>query len=251
MPCEVVKNSFNGRLKIRDGSATPLSKTADFEDGDFEFAETDPSEPVIVRGVVRDLTKGTEEMSTWSFTAKLTDKLLRRTIKKFVYDAQTETISGLTPNALNSDNATAYSYEQGSLAPQSGETGMPTKLPNGATPAANGEYAEPVGTADEESIVAVVDFDIFTNAGDSDVNITYDAIGVTTLKSDGCAPARKTFQLILEELNAARDTVIESYALQNARVVSITQSERDDANRVRFEGVALDTEVTIVDGAVS
>jgi len=184
------------------------------------------------------------------------DKTLRRCLEEFVWDAQTEQVTGLTPSANNPDEALGYAYEQGSLAAASGEV-ISTKIGNGATPSSPNEYAEAAKTRDDlegvemvgdaEAVVAVVGTcDIYPDTADTDMDVVYDAIGRSTL--DPGISDVKTFDLILEKLDVAladQGTIDETYTLADAVVENVEQAEGDEYDTVSFTGFAYITKAAI------
>ena len=56
-------------------------------------------------GVLR---RGDQEAQTFTFSAKLRDKTLRRTLEHFVWDSQTEAVTGLTGGVKSRKQTLSY-----------------------------------------------------------------------------------------------------------------------------------------------
>lgn len=246
------KNVALGRLKVRSGDGTPLEKTVEFSEGDFTITSTRTLSEIEDRGILQVHQETQSQRVSGSFSAKLVDETLFRTLDQHVWDAQAETITGLTGGALNSNVATAYPFEQGSLGPAAGEASLSSKLAIAATPTVAGEYSEELGASDARDVIKVETadgFNVFQPAADTDVDVVYDAVGETTFADPDCSTV-KYLQLIWEQLAADKTTVEKSYVLDFAAVSDYSVSEGEDANTVSFNFVALDKRFRVVDGAV-
>jgi hypothetical protein len=71
-----VKNFRNGTLVIKDGTGTPLSMTAVYEDGDLGF-DIDKAARIVVRdrGVIVGAIKGDDPVQSGSFTVDMLEFL--------------------------------------------------------------------------------------------------------------------------------------------------------------------------------
>lgn len=242
------KNLRQGRIDIEDGSSSALTKTAAFTEGDFTYTVTSNVIQVKNRGALDHLRKGDEEAITFSFSAKFVDKTLQRCLEEFIFDAQTKNLTGLTANALNSNVALDYAYEQGSLAVASTESGF-SKLAAGATPSSSGEFAEETATrtdlkgvsmvGDAEVVAATTpgEFAVFMPAADTDLDVVYDAIGRSTFQPG--ASDIKTLTIKLVKLKPELITQAnETYTLSRCYLESYEQAEGDEYDVVSFNGVA-------------
>lgn len=241
------KNLRQGRIDIEDGSTVPLTKTAAFTEGDFTFTRTKNTIQVKNRGALDHLRKGDEEAITFSFAAKFTDKTLVRTLDEFIFDGKTKNLSGLTANALNSNLALDYAYEQNSLQAASTETGF-TKAANGVAPVLN-EFGEEIKTKDDLEDVEMVgdselaagavpgEMAVFPPVSDTTFDVVYDAIGRSTFQPG--ASDVKTFTLKLIKLKPEDLTTInETYRLNKCYLETVEQAEGDEFDIVTFNGVA-------------
>lgn len=259
------KNLRHGRIRIFSGD-TPvrLEKTAAFTEGDFTFNRSKNIIQVKDRGKFRGgqghLRKGDEEAMTFSFSAKFVDKTLRETLEDYVWEAVTFTVQGLTPQT-NQTAAVPYRYRQGSLAAATGEA-IATKLAVGATPSNDGEFAEPTGALRNEAEFVEVDpgtFQVQPGAGDTDMSVVFDAIGLSTLDPKGVAPPqcegdKRTFLLILEKLDVAlaeSGVVSESWELNHATIETVEQAEGDEYDVLTFNGIAYITKSSFVSPLVT
>lgn len=247
------RNMRHGRLRIRSGDTTPLNKEVLYSEGDFTAEVARELQLIEDRGVSKVHLESTDQKVSGSFSAKFIDQTLMRCLDQHVWDGQTENLTGLTGGANNPDVALSYDYEQGSLAPATGETGMSTKLAAGATPAAAGEFAEALGAADERDVVKVgkaAAFDVFQAAADTDLDVVYDAVGASTLSDPSCSTTVKYLELIWEQLSADKQTVLKSYQLKQCAVTTYSPQEGDEANTISFSFEALDKRFTVVDGPI-
>lgn len=247
------KNMRHGRLKIRSGDSTPLVKEVLYAEGDFNAEIARDLQEVEDRGVLSVHLEGQDQRVSGSFSAKFVDETLMRCLEQHVWDGQAESLTGLTGGANNADVALSYDYEQGSLAPATGESGADTKLANGATPASAGEYAEAEGTIDERDVVKVAKaaaFDVFQAAADTDLDVVYDAVGATTHSDASCSTTVKYLELIWEQLSANKQTVLKSYQLTKVVISNVQIQEGDEANTIGFQFAALDKRFTVTNGAV-
>lgn len=248
------KTMQHGRLKVYSGDGTPLVKTVDFDMGDFSFERSQPIEQIKVRGRLRELRRGEDEPVTFSFSAIFQDKTLRRCLDQFVWDGQSELLTGLSGGAVNNNVAVAYPYEQNSLQPAATETGF-TKIAPGGTPSSDGEIAEEVGAEDIEGVTVVGssgatvvpgEFSVQMPAADTNLAVVYDAVGQSTL--DPGTSDVKTFRIDLEILDPGQPlspgVVVETYRLDHARVETMPQEEAMP-NTISFDGFAYVTRPTI------
>lgn len=232
------KNLRHGRLRVQDGSGSALTKTLAFTDGDFSFNKTKNINAILDRGKLSHPAQGDQQPIDWSFTAKFVDRTIAQLFDEFVFDAQSEELTGLTGGAVNNDVATAYSFRQGSLVVTDGSPFTGNKLAAGGTPSSDGEHAENVGTEDIEGVVVVSAFDVQMPAADTDLNVTYDAVGVTTW--DGVTPTDvKTMDLFFDVLSPADlTTVLETYELLKAYTTEPAFEEGDEFNTWTIAGQA-------------
>lgn len=235
------KNLRHGRLRVQSGDTpTALTKTLAFTDGDFTWTRTKNVNPILDRGRLSHLRQGDQQGVEWSFTAKFVDRTLHQLLDEYVFDTETELIGSLTGGALNSDIATAFAFRQGSLIVTDGAPFTGNKLAPGSTPATDGEHAENVGALDVEDVLSVSAFDIFMPAADVDVNVTFDAIGASTL-DDGTSDV-KTLDLIFEVLDPGQPispgTVVETYNLISSTMTEESFEEGDEFDTVSISGLA-------------
>lgn len=253
-----IKNFRHGRIRVLSGDATPLIKVAIFSMGNFQFGEDFPTNEVRDRGELIEITKGDDEPVNWSFGAKFQDKTLLRTLRDKVWDAQTESFTGLTPSA-NNLLTPAYDFEQNSVQGATGETIV--KIANGGTPSTDNELAEAVGSLDVEGVVRVEAvagaIQVYQPAADTDRDLVYDAVGKGTLGLDECSGSRKTIKLQLQifdpcdpptAADLSAGTVLETYELDNAYLTTLNFVEGDEFDELTFSGRALIDRVEIVEG---
>lgn len=247
----VTKNFRHGRIKVKSGDTVALVLIADFTEGDFQFGEQSPVNKVRSRGRLREVTRGDEEVVTWSFSAKFRDKTLLRTLRDKVWAATVENKTGLTAGAVNTVT-TAYPFEQGSLIITT--AGVWTKLAVDATPAADRDYAEIAGAEDVEGIIRATQFKVKMPAATTAVDLLYDAVGKGTLGTDQCQGGVKAFDLVLEVFDpcdppdpddATAGTIVETYTLPDAYLLSDGFQEGAEADMVSFTGEALVPKVVI------
>lgn len=255
MTCDLPTNMLFGRLKVRSGDSTPLSLTVDFCNGDLSWTVNEPKEATYNRGTPRGFLPTRRETQKITFSAQFVNEVLYRTMLNGVWAAQAEAITGLTADANNADEPLAYAYEQGSLAPASGETGIDTALAAGATPSSTGEYAEPIGVVDASTGVtrAAATADFYPPAADTDVNVTYDAVGKSTVGAyDATCPSPVFhFEILFEKLNPAdQSQVLKTYQWTQC-VLDQASYQEGDKDQVSFSVQALDRFPVITDGAVS
>ena len=249
------KNLRQGRIRVFSGD-TPvrLGKTADFTEGDFTFTRTKTTIQVKDRGALSHLRRGDQEAVTWSFSAKFVDRSLRRTLADYVWEGTTFAVKGLTPQAPNVA-ALPYRYRQDSLEPASGEA-ISTKLANGVAVSGDGEFSEPVGQFQQENEFLEVDpgtFNVQPPAADTAMDVTFDAIGVSTLDPKGvtsprCASDRRTFLIILEKLDVALaegGVVDEAYEINHATIETVEQAEGDEFDVLTFNGIGYVSKVSV------
>ncbi len=256
-----VKNIRHGRVRIQSGDTpTPLERVFDFTNGDLTF-----SEPKIVsifrsRGSIRAVTRGDDQVATWSFSAAFRDRLDYRVMREMVFPAFAETLTGLTASVNNPNEALSFAYEQNSMQCASGETCI--KLAIAVVPTADNEFSEELGAADVNAVTRVEAGDgtpasggvnIFQPAADADRDVVYDAIGDTTFTSPGlptdCSGGVKTFKLIFDVYDvcdtfdgtdpSTGGTIEESYVLDHAYLLTPTITEGDEADQMSFAGEAL------------
>lgn len=246
-------NMQHGSIRVSSGDTVPLVKTLQFDEGDLSFDETNNEANILQRGRLSHKRRGDDEPVTFSFSAKLKDKTLRRTLKFFIWEAQTKSITGLTPQVVNTDQALDYPFEQGSVAPASGEV-ITTKLAAGTAPTGDNEFSEEVGSADVEGITVVGNADAATPvpgelsiqppAADVDMDVVYSAVGQSTLDPGTSDVKTLLIELIKTEPGNA-STVRETYALNHARLTSVSQEEGEEFDLISFEGTAFITDVGI------
>ncbi len=249
-------NLRQGQIKIQSGDGVPLVKVAAFTEGDFTFTRIKSTIQVKNRGKLSHLRRGDQMAITWTFAAKFVDKTLRRCLEEFIWDGQTEGVTGLTAAQNNPAKALAYAYEQDSLAAASGEV-INSKQANGATPGSANQFAEVLKTRDDleevemvgdaEAVVAVVGTcDIFPDTGDTTMDVVYDAVGRSTL--DPGTSDVKTFDLLFEKLSVALadiGTIDETFLLADSVVENVDQAEGDEYDVVTFNGFAFVTKAAI------
>ena len=254
-----IKNLRHGRIRILSGDTVPLVKVAAWTEGDFTWSENHPTNIVRDRGSMdgAELTKGDDQPVEWSFSAKLVDETLMRTMRDKVWDGFAQSFTGLTPSANNLLTPT-YDFEQDSVAGATGETIV--LIANGGTPASDNELAESVGAADVEKVIRVPNaagsIQVYQPAADTDRDLVYDAVGQSTVGTDpDCSGGRKTFKLILDiydpcdppnPTDLTLGTVVKSYELDHSFLVTPGFAEGDEADIWSFAGQSLIDRVAIV-----
>ena len=268
-----IKNFRHGRITIKSGDSTPLVKIADFSNGNFSWTENFTTNEIRDRGQLLEVTKGDDEPMDWSFSAKFQDKKLLRTLRDKVWAGTTESFTGLSAGARN-QIATAYDFEQGSVAGQTGQTivklangtnsndvDADNELSEGISPGADMEgvlkvnkTASNTGVIAGSSSTANPALFYFTPAGETTLNIQYDAVGKGTIGTDDCSGSRKTFVLVLQVFdpcdppsatNTAVGTVLETYTLDDAYLTSMTFTEGDEFDEISFSGRSLKNKCVI------
>lgn len=247
------KNFRHGRIKIKSGDTTPLVLYADFTEGDFSFDEAFPVNEVRSRGKLREVTRGDDQLVSWSFSAKFRDQTLLRTLRDKVWSAQAEAKTGLTASAVNANVATAYAFEQGSF--EITTTGTWVKLAAGVVPANANEYSEKVGAEDVEGVIRATSFNVKMPASTT-LGLLYDAVGQGTLgaATDQCQGGVKAFDLLFEVFDPCNPpdpddntagTILETYTLNDAFLESDSFKEADASDMVSFKGRALVPKVVV------
>lgn len=250
------KNFRHGRISIVSGDTTPLVHIADFTEGDFQFTESYAVNEVKSRGVTRELTRGDDQLVTWSFSAKFTDKSLLRVLRDKVWPAQAATKTGLTAAADNTITP-PYPFEQESILITT--TGTWVKIATAAVPApaADREYGEVTGAEDIEGVIRATQFVVQMPAAATEVAYTFDAVGKGsgTDVDEQCSGGVKAFDLVFEVYDPCdppqhddpdAGTILETYTVEDAFVEEISFAEADDADTVSFSGRANHPKVTIV-----
>jgi len=260
-----IKNFRQGRLIIEDGSLpVPLQKIVTFSGATFTFTEARTRSIVRDRGQIKEITIGDQIPVQWSFSAQYEDRTSFRTLTDGVYDNQTDNIAGLTPAVPNLNVPTTYDYEQNSLQVLSTDpiAGIATKLPIGTPPAADGDFSENLGTQNVERVITVPaadGFNIQTPLGDVDVDMTYDAVGRSTLDpasvaAGACTGQINFFRLILlifdpcdppDVNDYTVGTVVEKIVIDQAWLDEDSFSENEEADEISFSGQAIVDKVLI------
>lgn len=181
-----IKNFRQGRLYIEDGSTpAPLRRVITFAGANFTYTEGRTRNLARDRGEVKEVTIGDNVPVEWSFEYGFEDEELYRTIRDGVYANEPDSITGLVGGAANLNVPTTYDYEQGSLTIAPTDPVAPgTKLAIGAAPAVAGEFSENLGAADAEQVIRVPQadgFNVFMPPADTDLDLIYDALGLSTL----------------------------------------------------------------------
>ncbi len=131
----------------------------------------------------------------------------------------------------------------------------PRKQANGAALVNELDYAEITGVTDSEDVVVVPKATaglVWTAAGDTDLDVTYDAVGATTEPTSGDPLSVKTFQLILEKLDPLDpSTVLKSMTLNHCCLVAGSYGEGDEADKISFQVLSFSKRPVFTDGAVS
>lgn len=250
------KNFRHGRIKIVSGdSPTPLVHICDFTEGDFQFTEAFTVNEVRSRGVLRELTRGDDQLVTWSFSAKFTDKSLIRVLRDKVWPAQAATKTGLTASADNTITP-AYPFEEGSVEITT-TPGTWVKDAAGTTPTVDNHYAEATPLdPDIEGVVRALTFVVQLPSGVTAIDYTFDAVGrgTGTDANEACSGGVKAFDLVFEVFDPCdppdhedpdAGTVLETYTVQDAFLESHSFAEADDADTISFAGRANHPKVLI------
>jgi len=260
-----IKNFRQGRLIIEDGSLpVPLQKIVTFSGATFTFTEGRTRSIVRDRGEIKEVTVGDQIPVSWSFAAQYEDKTSFRTVRDGVFDNQVDTILGLTPAVPNLNVPTTYDYEQNSLQVLSTDpiAGIASKQPIGVAPGADGEFSENLGANNVESVIVVPaadGFNVQTPLGDVDVDMTYDAVGRSTLDpasvaSGACTGQINFFRLVLliydpcdppSTTDLTQGTVVEQIVIDQAWLDEDGFSENEEANEITFSGQAIVDKVLI------
>jgi len=233
------KNFRHGKIRIQSGDVVPLEKNAEFTEGDFSWSFSKDIKQILDRGKLKELRKGDEQAVEWSFSAKFVDKTLYRTLDQAIFDGHTETITGLVGGALNDPVSTTYPYEQNSFTID--DAGF-TKLAIDAVPAVDGDYSEDTGAIDREDAIVASTFQVLMPAADTDLEVTYDAVGGSTrdLELGACGDDVKTLAIFLDIYDPCDpNAVVETYELRHAAVNEISFEEGDDFDTLSFSGFAL------------
>lgn len=260
-----IKNFRHGRLIVEDGSLpVPLQKVITFSGATFTFTEGRTRNIVRDRGEIKEVTVGDQVPVTWSLTAQYEDKTSFRTLRDGVWDNQLDTILGLVPGVPNTNVPTTYDYEQNSLQILATDPIGPiaAKQPVGTPPAADGEFSENVGTSNVEKVITVPaadGFNIQPPAGDADVDVTYDAVGRSTLDpasvaAGACTGSINFFRLVLlifdpcdppSVNDLTLGTVVERIVIDQAWLDEDSFSENEEANEISFSGQSIQEKVLI------
>ena len=251
-----VKRLGQGRLTIKSGDATPLSKVISFVDASLAITEGQPAEPILNRDVLSEISRGPETPCKFEFSCKYEDKALRDLLREAIWNATAEALTGLTGGATNSNVQTIYRFRQGSLQAAASESPVYTKLAAGATPTNDREFAENVGVADPRRPLSVVvvpgvaqamstgGFDVKQPAADTTLSVVYDAVGLSTLNPGGPSVLTSgsviTFLMHWDFLSPQdMTTVLERIALNHAYCTEVAVSEGDPFNSIKVSGFAL------------
>lgn len=226
--CTLPKNWRHGRLTLKSGDGTALSKVVAFANASFSVSQ--PKNIIVKknRGVIAGVRRGDEEPAEISFEAEFADLQILKILRDFVWPGQTEEITGLTAEQNNAASV-SYPYEQGTLLVT--DSGW-SKLANDATPSGDNEYAEAAGTADIEGVTVVpasASSSFYPPAATTSVNVSYDAVGAST----GSATCDDVKQLTLVyELLDPTDLSTAKHTFTFAKCVPINPqfSEGEDAN---------------------
>lgn len=233
------KSKRHGRISVQSGDTpTPLELDVTFTEGDFSWTLTRNINQILDRGILVAFTKGDDTAVEWSFTAKFLNRLLYETMQEFVWAGQTETIAGLTANALNNNVPTTIGigYKQGTLFVT--DPGY-TKLAVGATPTVAGEYAENAGVEDSEGVTVASTFDVFQPAADVDVAIFYGAVGASRFDASLCSDV-KSYKVIIEFVDPCDPPNIEeTWEFDYSAPTEVTFDEGDETNTIAFSGISL------------
>lgn len=260
-----IKNFRHGRLIIEDGSLpVPLQKIMTFAGATFTFTEGRTRTPVRDRGEIKEVTVGDQIPIAWSFSAQYEDRTSFRTVRDGVWDNQVDTILGLSDGVPNLLVPTTYDYEQNSLQVLSTDPIGPiaSKQPIGTPPAADGEFSETLGSSNVERVIVVPatdGFNIQPPAGDFDVDMTYDAVGRSTLDPasvalGACTGSINFFRLVLliydpcdppSTKDLTIGTVVERIVIDQAWLDENGFSENEEADEVTFSGQSIAEKVLI------
>ena len=239
-----------------------------FSGATFTYTESRERNLVRDRGEIKEVTVGDDQPIEWSFEAQYEDRTSFRTIRDGVWDAQAETVVGLTPAALNLNVSLTYDYEQNSLQIAAGDAVAPgVKLAIGVAPAVAGEFSENVGAANVESVIQVPGagaapggFNVFMPAADVDLDLVYDAVGQSTLnpallEGGACTGSISFFNLILDiydpcdppsTIDLTLGTVVERHTLRSAWLNEDTFAEAEEADTISFSGQSIAPKVEVV-----
>ena len=243
----------------------PLQKIVTFSGASFSFTESRTRNIVRDRGEIKEVTVGDQIPVSWSLTAQYEDRTSFRTFVDGVWDNQLDTVLGLVPGVPNSNVPPTYDYEQNSLQILSTDpiALIPSsKQPIGTPPAADGEFSENVGTSNVERVIVVPaadGFNIQPPVGDADVDVTYDAVGRSTLDPasvalGACTGSISFFRLVLlifdpcdppSTIDLTIGTVVEKIVIDQAWLDEDGFSENEEANEVTFSGQAIVNKVLI------
>lgn len=234
------------------------------------FNYTEPRERNLVRdrGQTKEVTVGDDQPIDWTFTVQYEDRGIFRTIRDGVWANQAETVTGLTPAALNLNVDLDYDYEQNSLLIAVGDPIYPgTKLGIGVAPTTGGEFSENLGTSDVELVIAVPKagaapggFNIWMPAADTDVDLTYDGVGESqdpsgVLAAGACVGSIKYFRLRLDlydpcdppsTLDLSLGTVVERHTIEFCWLTEDGFAENEEADEASFTGQSLARKVLVV-----
>ncbi|KKK88859.1 hypothetical protein LCGC14_2738930 [marine sediment metagenome] len=260
-----IKNFRHGRLLIEDGSIpVPLQKVVTFSGASFTFTESRTRNIVRDRGQIKEVTVGDQIPVSWSLTAQYEDRTSFRTFVDGVWDNQLDSVLGLVAGVPNVNVPTTYDYEQNSLQILATDPIGPiaSKQPIGTPPAADGEFSENLGVSNVERVISVPALDGFNiqpPAGDADVDVTYDAVGRSTLDPasvalGACTGSISFFRLVLlifdpcdppDVNDLTIGTVVEKITIDQAWLDEDGFSENEEANEVTFSGQAIVNKVLI------
>lgn len=226
--CTLPKNYRHGRLTLKSGDGTPLTKVVAFCNADFQVSQ--PKNPIAKRnrGVIAGVRRGDEDPAEISFSAEFADLQILKILRDFVWPGQTEAVSGLTPEQNNAAS-TSYPYEQGSLLVT--DSGW-TKGAAGSTPSSDDNYSEITGTVDIEDVTVVpasAGSNFYPAAGTTEVNVSYDAVGAST-GSPTCDDM-KQLTLVYEILDPTDlSTVKHTFTFAKCVPINPQFGEGEDAN---------------------
>ena len=237
------KNLRHGQIRVEDGTpVTPLARTLAFTDGDFSFSKTKNINIILDRGKLSHPMQGDQQPIDWSLTAKFVNRTIAQLFDEMIFDTFAELITGLTPAASNPNTPTTHAFRQGSLIITDGAPFTGNKLAVAVVPTADGEHSENLGVEDVEGVIVVpaaAAFDVFPEAANTDVNITYDAVGITTLVIANCPIDVKTLDLKFDVLDPSDlVTVLETYELDAAYLTEPAFEEGDEMNTWTLTGQA-------------
>jgi len=232
------KSKRHGRLRVCSGDTPALEFITTFTEGDFTFTVGKNIVDLFDRGVLTEFRKGDDTPLEWSFSGKFRDQTLHEVIDEMVYNGTTELITGLTPNVLNNAVPTTngLGFKQGTLFIT--DPGF-SKLAIGAVPAVAGEYSENAGVVDENSVTVATSFEVFMPAADTDINVSYGAVGASDTPAASCSDV-KTYLLKFDLFDPCNPSNIEfTYELPKSTMTEFTLAEGDDFDTVSFSGKSL------------